>query len=61
VGEEGLQADLDMAVGADAGRLDSKVARILLEMVAATSEVHWLWEILPTASRVPGYSEKPIT
>jgi hypothetical protein len=23
--------------------------------------VHRLWEILSTASRVPGYSEKPVT
>jgi hypothetical protein len=61
VGEEGLQADLDMAVGADASSLDPKVARILLEAVAATWEVHQLQEILPTTSRVPGYSKKPVT
>jgi hypothetical protein len=54
VGEEGLQADLDMAVGADGSSLDPKA-------VAATWEVHRLREILPTTSRVPGYSEKPIT
>jgi hypothetical protein len=58
VGEEGLQADLDMTVGEDASSLDPKAARIL---VAATREVHQLWEILPTTSRVPGYSEKPVT
>jgi hypothetical protein len=37
------------------------VARILQEAVAAMWEVHRLWGILPTASRVPGYSEKPVT
>jgi hypothetical protein len=58
VGEECLQADLDMAVGADASSLDPKAARILPEAVVVTWEVHRLWEILPTASRVPGYSEK---
>jgi hypothetical protein len=61
VGEEGLQADLDTAVGADASSLDSKAARILSEALVATWEVHLLQEILPTASRVPGYCEKPIT
>jgi hypothetical protein len=61
VGEEGLQDDLDTTVGADASSLDPKAARILPEAVAATWEVHQLQEILPTASRVPGYSEKPIT
>jgi hypothetical protein len=62
VGEGGLQADLDMAVGADARSLDPKAARILPEEVAATWEVHQLWEILlSTATRVLGYSEKPVT
>jgi hypothetical protein len=61
VGEECLQADLDMGVGEDARSLDPKVARILSKVVATTWEVHRLWEILPTASRVPGYSEKPVT
>jgi hypothetical protein len=61
VGEEGLQADLDTAVGADASSLDLKAAKILPEVVEATWEVHLLWEILPTASRVSGYSEKPVT
>jgi hypothetical protein len=60
VGEEGLQANLDTVVGADASSLDPKAARILPETVAATWEVHQLWEILPTASRVPGYPEKPV-
>jgi hypothetical protein len=31
------------------------------EVVAAMWEVYRLWEILPTALRMPGYSEKPIT
>jgi hypothetical protein len=53
VGEECLQADLDVAVGANASSLDPKT-------VAATWEVHRLQEILPTASRVTGYSEKPV-
>jgi hypothetical protein len=58
---ECLQADLDMSIGADGSSLDLKVARILLEVVAATWEVHRLREDLPTTSRVPGYSEKPVT
>jgi hypothetical protein len=45
----------------DARRLDPKVARILSDAVAATCEVHQLWEILPTTSRVPSYSGKPVT
>jgi hypothetical protein len=61
VGEEGLQADLDTAVGADASSMDLKVAKILPEVVVATWEVHLLWEILPTTSMVPDYSEKPVT
>jgi hypothetical protein len=61
VDEESLQADLDTAVGADASSLDLKVARILPEVVAITWEVHQLQEIMSTASRVPGYSEKPVT
>jgi hypothetical protein len=60
-GGEGLKANLDTAIGADAGSLDLKAARILSEVVAATWEVHRLWEIVPTASRVSGYSEKPVT
>jgi hypothetical protein len=56
VGEEGLQDDLDMIVRADASSLDTKAARILSEVVVAMWEVHRLWEILPTASRVLGYS-----
>jgi hypothetical protein len=61
VGEEGLQADLDTTIGSDASSLDPKASRILPEAVVATWEMHRLREILPTASRVPGYSEKPVT
>jgi hypothetical protein len=61
VGEEGLQVDLDMAVAVDASSLNLKPARILTEAVAATWEVQRPREILPTASRVPSYSEKPVT
>jgi hypothetical protein len=61
VGEECLQADLDTAVGVDASSLDLKAARIMTEAVMATWEVYQLWEILSTALRMPGYSEKPIT
>jgi hypothetical protein len=61
VGEEGLQANLNTIVGVDASSLDPKATRILSEAVAATREVHQLWEILSTASRVPSYSEKPVT
>jgi hypothetical protein len=61
VGEESLQADLDTAVGADARSLDRKACRILSKAVVATWEVHQLWEIIPTASWVPSYSEMPIT
>jgi hypothetical protein len=61
MGEECLQADLDTGVREDAKSLDPKVARILPKAVAATWEVHQLWEILPTASSIPGYSKKPVT
>jgi hypothetical protein len=61
MGKEGLQADLDTAVGANASSLNPKAARILPKAVAATWEVHQLWEILSTTLRVPDYSEKPIT
>jgi hypothetical protein len=60
VGEQCLQADQDTAIGADASSLDPKAPRILSEAVVAMWEVYQLWEILPTASRVPGYSEKPV-
>jgi hypothetical protein len=50
-----------MVVGANASSLDPKVARIMSEVVVATWEVHRLWEILSTASRVLGYSEKHVT
>jgi hypothetical protein len=42
VGEECLQADLDMGVAEDARRLDPKVAKILPEAVAAMWQVHQL-------------------
>jgi hypothetical protein len=61
VGQECLQADLDMLVGADASSPDPKAAEILSEAVAATWEVHRLQEVLPTASKVPDYSKKPVT
>jgi hypothetical protein len=57
---ECLQSNLDTVVGVDVSSLDPKVARILSEAMAATWEVHRLQEILLTASRMPGYSEKPI-
>jgi hypothetical protein len=50
-----------MTIGAGASILDPKAVRILSEVVAATREVYQLWEILPTASRVPGDSEKTVT
>jgi hypothetical protein len=50
-----------MDVGADVSSLNPKTARILPEAVVAMWEVHRLWEILFTASRVPGDFEKPIT
>jgi hypothetical protein len=61
VGEECQKADLVMAMEEDARSLDLKAARILPEAVAATWEVHWLWEILPMALRVPNYSEKLVS
>jgi hypothetical protein len=61
VGEECLQADLDTCVGEDARSLNPKAARILLEAVVATWEVHQLRKILPITSRVSGYSEKTVT
>jgi hypothetical protein len=51
LGEEGLQADLDIAIGADASSLDPKAVKILPEAVSATREVHQLRKILPTESR----------
>jgi hypothetical protein len=61
VGEECLQIDLDTGVGEDARSLDPKAARILPESVVAMWVVHQLREVLPTASGVPGYFEKPVT
>jgi hypothetical protein len=45
----------------DASSLDLKANRILSEVVAALWEVHRLQEILPVASRVSDYFEKPVT
>jgi hypothetical protein len=56
-----LPSDLDRAVGVNARSVDPKTARILLEAVVTTWEVHRLWDILPTTSRVTGYSEKSVT
>jgi hypothetical protein len=56
-----LQADLDTAVAGDARSLEPKAAWILPEEVAVTWAVHQLWEIIPIAWRVHGYSEKPVT
>jgi hypothetical protein len=56
-----LPSDLDRAVGVNARSVDPKTARILLEAVVTTWEVHRLWDILPTTSRVTGYSEKHVT
>jgi hypothetical protein len=61
VGEESLQTDLDMTVGVDTSSLDPKAVRILLDVMLVTWEVHQLRKILPTALRVSGYSEKPVT
>jgi hypothetical protein len=61
VGEECQKADLDMAVGEYARSLVLKAAEILPKAVTAMWEVHRLWEILSTASRLPGYSENPVT
>jgi hypothetical protein len=61
VGEEGLQADLDIVVGADVSSMYPKAARILPEPVTTTWEVHCLQEILFTASRMPCYFEKHVT
>jgi hypothetical protein len=61
VREECRKADLDTTMGEDARSLDLKAAKILMEAVAATWDVHRLREVLPTTSRVPGYSENPVT
>jgi hypothetical protein len=65
VGEECWNSGLD-------GRLEAVVPSIYLEaaaaasiqlkaLVAATSEATRLWETLPTASRVVGLCENPVT
>jgi hypothetical protein len=61
VREECRKADLDTTMGEDAKSLDLKAARILMEAVAATWDVHRLREVLPMTSRVSGYSENPVT
>jgi hypothetical protein len=61
VGEECQKTDLDTIVGESAKILDLLAAKSLLEVVAVTRKVHWLWKILPMASWVPGYSENPVT
>jgi hypothetical protein len=61
MGEECLSDDPDTATGADANSLDPKAAKILLEAVTTTWEVHQLWKMLPSALRMPSYSEKPVT
>jgi hypothetical protein len=50
----------DPSMGEECLQVDLKAARILSEAVAAMWEVHRLWEIIPTASRVHGYSEKHV-
>jgi hypothetical protein len=52
LGKENWKTGLDTAMGEGARSLD---------LLAATWKVHWLWEILPTASWVTGYSENPVT
>jgi hypothetical protein len=61
VGEECRIADLDTVVGEGVRSVDLKAARILSKVVATMWKVHRLWEILPTTSWVPGYSENPTT
>jgi hypothetical protein len=62
MGEGGLQTVLDTAARAETKSLDPKAARIIPKAVAATWEVHRVWEILlSTAARVPGYCDKPVT
>jgi hypothetical protein len=51
---------MDTTIGVYASSLDPKAAGILPKAVTATWEMHQLWEILPTASRVPVHSEKPV-
>jgi hypothetical protein len=49
------------AVGTRNPHLETYVASIQLEVVAATSKVARLWEILPMASQVLDPSKNPIT
>jgi hypothetical protein len=60
-GEECFQVDLDTAVVIYTNSLHPKAARIMLEAMVATWEVHRLLEIVPTTLRVPDYSEKHVT
>jgi hypothetical protein len=48
-------------MGEDVRSLDLKAAKILMEVVTPTWEVHRLQDVLPTTSMVPGYSENPVT
>jgi hypothetical protein len=64
VGEECWNSSLDgqLEVVAASIHLEAVVASIHLEVaVAATSKPAWLWETLPTASRVLDPYENPIT
>jgi hypothetical protein len=61
MGEECRMADLDTTVGEDARSMNLKATSILPEAVAAMWKVHWLWEIFPMTSWVPGYSKNPAT
>jgi hypothetical protein len=56
MGEDCWKTGMEVA---GARRLHPVVARIQLEAVAAMWKVDWLWEVLPTTSQVPIYSEKP--
>jgi hypothetical protein len=61
MGEECWKADLDTDMGEDVRSLDLKAAKILMEAVTPTWEVHRLQDVLLTTSMVPGYSENPVT
>jgi hypothetical protein len=60
VGEDCWKTDLDTAMGEGAKSLDRVAAKSLPTVVVATWKVQRLWEILPTTSWVPDYSENPI-
>jgi hypothetical protein len=64
VGEECWNCSLDGRLEAVVASIHLKavVANIQLEaMVTATSKATWLWETLPTTSRVVGPYENPVT